>query len=87
MQKGQQMLARCPKSAETNIDQDINNLKEKWESVKNKLNEKKVRASIRAAEQCLVSLGPGLGFMSSYQESKFHDLCPYFLYILGVLWS
>lgn len=46
MQKGQQMLARCPKSAETNIDQDINNLKEKWESVKSKLNEKKVRASI-----------------------------------------
>nr|XP_048286366.1 dystonin isoform X15 [Myodes glareolus] len=43
MQKGQQMLARCPKSAETNIDQDINNLKEKWESVKNKLNEKKTK--------------------------------------------
>ncbi|XP_052601171.1 dystonin isoform X17 [Peromyscus californicus insignis] len=43
MQKGQQMLARCPKSAETNIDQDINNLKEKWESVKSKLNEKKAK--------------------------------------------
>ncbi|XP_026641311.1 dystonin isoform X10 [Microtus ochrogaster] len=43
MQKGQQMLARCPKSAETNIDQDINNLKEKWESVKSKLNEKKTK--------------------------------------------
>lgn len=85
MQKGQQMLARCPKSAETNIDQDINNLKEKWESVKSKLNEKKVRASIRAAEQRLVSLGPGLGFMSSCPESNFHDLCPDFLYILGVL--
>ncbi|XP_027380170.1 dystonin isoform X25 [Bos indicus x Bos taurus] len=43
MQKGQQMLARCPKSAETNIDQDINNLKEKWESVETKLNERKVK--------------------------------------------
>ncbi|XP_076414560.1 dystonin isoform X27 [Peromyscus maniculatus bairdii] len=43
MQKGQQMLARCPKSAETNIDQDINNLKEKWESVKSKLNEKRTK--------------------------------------------
>lgn len=46
MQKGQQMLARCPKSAETNIDQDINNLKEKWESVETKLNERKVCALI-----------------------------------------
>ncbi|XP_008570411.1 PREDICTED: LOW QUALITY PROTEIN: dystonin [Galeopterus variegatus] len=43
MQKGQQMLARCPKSAETNIDQDINNLKEKWESVETKLNERKIK--------------------------------------------
>lgn len=46
MQKGQQMLARCPKSAETNVDQDINNLKEKWESVETKLTERKVRALI-----------------------------------------
>ncbi|KAM8776730.1 dystonin isoform 9-T9 [Rhynchonycteris naso] len=43
MQKGQQMLARCPKSAETNIDQDINNLKEKWKSVESKLNERKTK--------------------------------------------
>ncbi|XP_021114851.1 dystonin [Heterocephalus glaber] len=43
MQKGQQMLARCPKSAETNVDQDINNLKEKWESVGMKLNERKAK--------------------------------------------
>ncbi|XP_014443533.1 dystonin [Tupaia chinensis] len=43
MQKGQQMLARCPESAETNIDQDINNLKEKWESVETKLNERKAK--------------------------------------------
>uniref|UniRef100_A0A8D2B3W1 Dystonin n=1 Tax=Sciurus vulgaris TaxID=55149 RepID=A0A8D2B3W1_SCIVU len=43
MKKGQQMLARCPESAETNIDQDINNLKEKWESVETKLNERKTK--------------------------------------------
>ncbi|XP_021030817.1 dystonin isoform X2 [Mus caroli] len=43
MLRGQQMLARCPRSAETNIDQDITNLKEKWESVKSKLNEKKTK--------------------------------------------
>ncbi|XP_058410098.1 dystonin isoform X11 [Diceros bicornis minor] len=43
MQKGQQMLARCPKSAEANIDQDINNLKEKWESVEAKLHERKTK--------------------------------------------
>ncbi|XP_022366529.1 dystonin isoform X2 [Enhydra lutris kenyoni] len=42
MQKGQQMLARCPKSAET-IDQDLNNLKEKWELVETKLNERKTK--------------------------------------------
>lgn len=36
------MLARCPESMETNVEQDINNLKEKWESVKTKLNERKV---------------------------------------------
>lgn len=57
MQKGQQMLARCPKSAETNIDQDINNLKEKWESVETKLNERKVCALINMIHcfSCFVS--------------------------------
>ncbi|XP_059698682.1 dystonin isoform X12 [Haemorhous mexicanus] len=43
MQKGQQMLARCPESAETNVEQDINNLKEKWESVQTKLSERKTK--------------------------------------------
>ncbi|KFP02264.1 Dystonin, partial [Calypte anna] len=43
LQKGQQMLARCPESAETNVEQDINNLKEKWESVKTKLSERKTK--------------------------------------------
>uniref|UniRef100_A0A480TD29 Dystonin isoform X25 n=1 Tax=Sus scrofa TaxID=9823 RepID=A0A480TD29_PIG len=43
VQRGQQVLEKCPQSAETNIDQDINNLKEKWESVETKLNERKVK--------------------------------------------
>ncbi|XP_071597784.1 dystonin isoform X25 [Heliangelus exortis] len=43
LQKGQQMLARCPESAETNVEQDINNLKEKWESVQTKLSERKTK--------------------------------------------
>ncbi|XP_058032815.1 dystonin isoform X16 [Ahaetulla prasina] len=43
MQKGLQMLARCPESMETKVEQDINNLKEKWESVKTKLNERKIK--------------------------------------------
>ncbi|XP_036623907.1 dystonin isoform X4 [Trichosurus vulpecula] len=43
MQKGQQMLARCPESADTNVDQDINNLKEKWESIEAKLSERKAK--------------------------------------------
>ncbi|XP_054858022.1 dystonin isoform X2 [Eublepharis macularius] len=43
MQKGLQMLAKCPESVETNVEQDINNLKEKWESVETKLSERKVK--------------------------------------------
>uniref|UniRef100_A0A452I8R1 Uncharacterized protein n=1 Tax=Gopherus agassizii TaxID=38772 RepID=A0A452I8R1_9SAUR len=46
MQKGQQMLARCPGSAETNVEQDINNLKVKWESVQTKLSERKVSLNL-----------------------------------------
>ena len=64
------MLARCPRSAETNIDQDITNLKEKWESVKSKLNEKKVSALISMTELRLPVSGLGLGYSSSYQESS-----------------
>ncbi|XP_060091226.1 dystonin isoform X6 [Heteronotia binoei] len=43
MHKGLQMLARCPESVETNVEQDINNLKEKWESVETKLSERKIK--------------------------------------------
>nr|XP_014426813.1 dystonin isoform X6 [Pelodiscus sinensis] len=43
MEKGQQMLARCHGSAETNVEQDINNLKVKWDSVQTKLSERKTK--------------------------------------------
>nr|XP_048701188.1 dystonin isoform X8 [Caretta caretta] len=43
MQKGQQMLARCLGSVETNVEQDINNLKVKWDSVQTKLSERKAK--------------------------------------------
>ncbi|MEE6476582.1 hypothetical protein FKM82_011128 [Ascaphus truei] len=43
MLKGQHTVARCTESPETNIDQDINNLKEKWESVETKLSERKTK--------------------------------------------
>lgn len=66
------MLARCPRSVETNIDQDITNLKEKWESVKSKLNEKKVCALIGVTGQCLHVSLLELCFIPSYQESNFH---------------
>ncbi|XP_048203540.1 dystonin isoform X14 [Perognathus longimembris pacificus] len=40
MQRGQQMLTA---SAETNIDQDLTHLREKWESVETKLKERKTK--------------------------------------------
>ncbi|XP_053142426.1 dystonin isoform X6 [Hemicordylus capensis] len=43
MQKGLQMLGRCPETIETNVEQDINNLQEKWESVETKLSERKIK--------------------------------------------
>ncbi|XP_071998344.1 dystonin isoform X17 [Engystomops pustulosus] len=43
MHKSQQMMQRCPDDPEANMDQDINNLKEKWESVEIKLGERKVK--------------------------------------------
>ncbi|XP_072856398.2 dystonin isoform X8 [Pogona vitticeps] len=43
MQKGLQMLQSRPESVETNVEQDINNLKEKWESVETKLSERKIK--------------------------------------------
>lgn len=42
MLKSQQLLQKSGDDPEANMDQDINNLKEKWESVEAKLNEQKV---------------------------------------------
>lgn len=42
MLKSQQMLQKSSDDPEANMDQDINNLKEKWESVETKLSEQKV---------------------------------------------
>lgn len=50
MQKGLQMLARCPETVETNVEHDINNLKEKWESVETKLSERKVCYTVTMAK-------------------------------------
>ncbi|XP_063775378.1 dystonin [Pseudophryne corroboree] len=41
--KSQQLMERCIDDPEANMDQDINNLKEKWESVETKLSERKVK--------------------------------------------
>ncbi|XP_019393120.1 PREDICTED: dystonin isoform X11 [Crocodylus porosus] len=57
MQKGQQMLARCAESAEAN---DINNLKEKWESVQTKLSERKAKLE--------EALGLAMEFHNSLQD-------------------
>ncbi|XP_073445226.1 dystonin isoform X3 [Dendrobates tinctorius] len=43
MHKSQQMMQRCLDEPEENMDQDINNLKEKWGLVESKLSERKVK--------------------------------------------
>ncbi|XP_041419112.1 dystonin isoform X12 [Xenopus laevis] len=43
MQRSRQMMERCTDDPEANIDQDIINLKEKWESVDTKLSERKAK--------------------------------------------
>ncbi|MGH0167008.1 UNVERIFIED_CONTAM: hypothetical protein FKN15_051784 [Acipenser sinensis] len=42
MQKGQQLITICPEGHDTNTEQDLKNLKEKWESVQTKMTERKV---------------------------------------------
>ncbi|KAM5256487.1 dystonin [Ctenodactylus gundi] len=71
MQKGQQMLARCPKSAETNIDQDINNLKEKWQSVETKLNERKTKLeeALSLAVEFHDSLQDFIGWLTQAEQT------------------
>ncbi|XP_069091879.1 dystonin isoform X7 [Pleurodeles waltl] len=43
MQKGQQVLARCADSTETHVEQDLNSLQEKWESIDVRINERKTK--------------------------------------------
>ncbi|XP_078504101.1 dystonin isoform X2 [Lissotriton helveticus] len=43
MQKGQHMLARCADSTETHVEQDLNSLQEKWESIDARINERKTK--------------------------------------------
>lgn len=43
MNKGQQLLAVTPEGSDSNTEQDLANLKDKWESVKGKVAERKVK--------------------------------------------
>ncbi|XP_053730813.1 dystonin isoform X3 [Synchiropus splendidus] len=43
MNKGQQLMAITPEGSESNTEQDLKNLKEKWESVQAKVAERKVK--------------------------------------------
>ncbi|XP_044146784.1 dystonin isoform X15 [Bufo gargarizans] len=60
MLKSQQMMQRCLDEPEANMDQDINNLKEKWESVETKLSERKVKLE--------EALSLATGFHNSLQD-------------------
>ncbi|XP_041644812.1 dystonin isoform X11 [Cheilinus undulatus] len=43
MNKGQQLLAVTPEGPDSNMEQDLSNLKDKWESVQGKVAERKVK--------------------------------------------
>ncbi|KAM4042424.1 dystonin isoform 17-T17 [Anomaloglossus baeobatrachus] len=60
MHKSQQMMQRCLDEPEANMDQDINNLKDKWESVETKLSERKVKLE--------EALSLATGFHNSLQD-------------------
>ncbi|XP_075058641.1 dystonin isoform X19 [Mixophyes fleayi] len=60
MLKSQQLMERCIDDPETNMDQDINNLKEKWESVETKLSERKIKLD--------EALNLATGFHNSLQD-------------------
>lgn len=44
MQKGKQLVAMAPEGQDSNTEQDLRNLEEKWESVQAKVAERKVRS-------------------------------------------
>ncbi|XP_069830585.1 dystonin isoform X4 [Dendropsophus ebraccatus] len=60
MQKSHQIMQRSLEEPEANIDQDVNNLKEKWESVETKLRERKVKLED--------ALSVATGFHNSLQD-------------------
>lgn len=45
LNKGQQLLAVTPAGPDSNAEQDLANLKDKWEAVQGKVTERKVRQS------------------------------------------
>ncbi|XP_075718080.1 dystonin isoform X4 [Rhinoderma darwinii] len=60
MHKSQQMMQRYVDEPEANIDQDINNLKKKWDSVETKLSERKIKLE--------EALSLATGFHNSLQD-------------------
>ncbi|KAM3930381.1 dystonin isoform 2-T2 [Leptodactylus fuscus] len=60
MHKSQQMMQRCLEEPEANMVQDINNLKEKWDSVETKLSERKGKLE--------EALGLAIDFHNSLQD-------------------
>ncbi|XP_018416047.1 PREDICTED: dystonin isoform X2 [Nanorana parkeri] len=60
MLKSQQMLQKSADDPEANMDQDINNLKEKWESVETKVSEQKTKLE--------EALNVATGFHNSLQD-------------------
>ncbi|KAM8953054.1 dystonin [Pelodytes ibericus] len=60
MLKNQQIMERCIDDPDANVDQDITNLKEKWESVETKLGEQKIKLE--------EALNLATGFHNSLQD-------------------
>lgn len=50
--KGRQLLTVTPEGPDSNTEQDLANLKDKWEAVRGKATERKVRQSSVAAQRC-----------------------------------
>lgn len=52
LNKGQQLLAVTPEGPDSNTEQDLANLKDKWEAVQGKVAERKVRQSRWWVSEC-----------------------------------
>lgn len=60
LNKGHQLLALTPEGPDSNTEQDLSNLKDKWEGVQGKVSERKVRQRRSVADQrSLLSSLPG----------------------------